>query len=157
MIRLIAAVDRRLGIGKHGGQPWYLPTDEQFFSSKTKENGGIALTAKKTYLTFQGPLPERKNYVLTHDETPLPGAELVHDLPGFLEGQSDVWIIGGGQLFKQCIDEGLADELYLTHIDADFGCHVFFPEYKDKFELVEQSDLHEENGFIFRFATYRKS
>ncbi len=49
---------------------------------------------------------------------------------------------------------GKADELYITHIEAEFGCNQFFPEYEPAFQLAEKSDLHEENGFIFYYAKY---
>jgi dihydrofolate reductase len=158
MIRLIAAIDRQHGIGKNGGQPWFIPDDTAYFSEQTKSHGGVVLVGSTTFKTFKGPLAERHNYVLTRSETPIEDAEIVHDLAKFLSDfkSSDVWIIGGAQLYQQIMDQHQADELYLTVIDADFGCDVFFPNYKDSYKLVTQSEPREQNGFRYYFATYQR-
>ena len=162
MIRLIAAVDRRLGIGKRGGLPWSIPTDEQYFTDQTKSDGGNVLTGGVTFReTYtNGPLKDRNNFILTRDDAPIEGAKLVHDLESFLQdfagADKVLWVSGGADVFKQIIDLGMADELYLTHIDADFGCDRFFPPFEEAFELVESGEPQEQNGFHFHYATYRK-
>jgi dihydrofolate reductase len=159
MIRLIAALDRRRGIGKHGGQPWSIPDDERYFSDKTKSLGGNILVGSTTFKTFRGPLVDRHNFVLTSHDDPLEGATLVHDLTQFLQdfADKDLWVVGGAKVFEQVIQAGRADELYLTHIDADFKCDQFFPDYEAAFKLVEQSDPYEQNGFHFTYARYIKA
>ncbi len=155
MIRLIVAMDSRHGIGKKGFQPWYIPTDEKFFTEHTKLYGGHVLVGSTTFRTFKGPLIDRHNYVLTRDETPITGTILVHDLTKFMEDfrNRDLWVIGGAQVFAQVMDADLADELYITHIAADFGCDQFFPAY-DAFHKVEDSGPQQENGFSFNFVRY---
>ncbi len=156
MIRVIAAIDRKKGLGKQDFQPWYIPDDEAYFTEQTEAHGGIVLVGSTTFKTFKGPLASRKNYVLTRDTEPVEGVTLVHDLDQFLRDfqDKDLWVIGGANVFAQVIESGKADELYLTHINADFGCNQFFPPYDKEFNLVAQSDLHEQNGFIFTFARY---
>lgn len=156
MIRLIAAIDRNRGIAKRGAIPWHIPDDERFFTEQTKLYGGYNLIGLVTFQTFKQPLVDRHNYVLTNDETPIEGVELVHDLPAFLDRftDQDLWIVGGASVFQQVMDLGRADELLLTKIDAEFGCDRFFPEYEAAHELAEQSDLHEENGFIYTYTRY---
>jgi dihydrofolate reductase len=156
MIRLIAAIDRSRGIAKHGAIPWYIPDDEKFFTDQTKLYGGHNLIGMATFETFKQPLVDRHNYVLTHDTTPIPGAEVVNDLPAFLERftDTDLWVVGGAAVFQQVMELGKADELILTKIDAEFRCDRFFPEYEADFELAEGSELHEENGFIYTYNHY---
>jgi len=158
MIRLIAAIDRKRGLGKNGGQPWHIPDDEKNFTAQTKLHGGHVLVGITTFQTFEKPLVERKNFVLTHDKEPIEGVELVHDLSKFLDSyrDKDLWVVGGANVFSQVIEQGKADELYLTHIEADFGCQQFFPDYESKYKLAEKSELHEQNGFIFTYARYVK-
>lgn len=158
MMRLIVACDRKLGMAKHGFQPWYIPEDEKYFTDQTKKHGGIVLVGNTTFKTFSEPLAGRDNYILTRHDTPIKGVRVVHDLTKFLKDfqDKDVWVIGGAKVFDQVIQHGKADELYITHIDADFGCDQFFPEYKDSFTLVEQTDQREQNGFRFTFAKYVK-
>ena len=160
MIRLIAALDRKRGIGKNGGIPWSIPEDEKFFTDSTKTHGGHVLTGARTYrLTYKnGPLKDRHNYVLTRHEAPMPGAVVVHDLAKLLAefADKDLWVSGGAEVFKAVMAAGRADELYLTHIDADFGCDRFFPEYEKDFKLAKKSEPREQNGFRFYYSTYVK-
>lgn len=156
MIRSIVAVDRQRGLAKHGFQPWSIPDDEQFFTDQTKRYGGIVLVGGKTYKTFRRPLADRQNFVLTRQTEPIPGAFVVNDLDKFFDehrGQ-DIWVVGGASIFEQTMK--LADELYITKIDADFACDQFFPEYENDFELVKASELHEQNGFVYMYTTYKK-
>jgi dihydrofolate reductase len=159
MIRLIVAIDRELGLAKQGVQPWYIPKDEDYFTEQTKQYGAAVLVGSTTFQTFQKPLEGRQNYVLTRDKTSVDGVELVHDLEKFLKEfqEKDLWVIGGANVFSQVIQAGKADELYITHIEALFGCNQFFPDYQTNFSLTERSELHEQNGFIFSFARYTKN
>ncbi len=158
MIRLIAAIDRKRGIAKNGAMPWKIPEDEKYFTEQTKTHGGNVLTGGTTFRnTYNNrPLVDRQNYILTHDDTSIPGAIVVHDLAKLLEGfkTKDLWIAGGAKVFQEVLDLGMADELYLTHIDDDFSCDQFFPEYEHAFKLAEQSESREQNGLRFTYARY---
>lgn len=158
MNRLIVAVDRKLGLAKHGFMPWNIPEDEQFFTDKTKSEGGITLTGHGTFKTFKGPLVDRQNYILTRQDIKIEGVSIVHELEQFLDDFKDqvVWVVGGAKVFEQVMALGRADELYITHIDADFGCDQFFPAYEDRFELQEKSERREQNGFFYTYARYTK-
>ncbi len=154
MIRIIAAIDQKRGIAKRGCIPWSIPADERFFTRQTKKYGGVTLTGRVTFDTFKRPLVDRQNFVLTHRKEPIAGAELVHDLEAFLDTHTDAWVVGGAEVFAQTIQH--ADELYLTPIDATFGCDRFFPEYQHQFKRVNQSPAQEENGFRFRYEIWRR-
>jgi dihydrofolate reductase len=157
MIRLIAAIDHKRGLARHGRIPWNIPEDEQYFTDQTKRYGGNVLTGATTFKkTYHGPLKDRQNFILTHDSTPIPGVTLVHDLDKFLKDfrDGDLWIAGGAGVFAESIKS--ADELYLTHIEDDFSCDQFFPEYKQNFKLAEQSEPHEQNGSSFYYARYAR-
>ncbi|MEK7059278.1 MAG: dihydrofolate reductase [Patescibacteria group bacterium] len=159
MIRLIVAIDRKRGIAKDGVQPWKIPEDEQYFASQTKTHGGVVLIGSSTFKTFKGPLKDRQNFVLTHAQEPIQGATLVHDLAQFLDKYQgkDLWVAGGASLYQQIIDANLADELYITHIDADFDCEQFFPDYEDKYTKIEETTPHHQSGLSFTYAKYVRS
>jgi dihydrofolate reductase len=157
MIRLIGALDLERGIAKHGYQPWSIPKDEQHFTRLTQTRGGEVLMGRTTFETLTHPLKDRHMVVLSH------GAQKNHhehvtfitDLRAYLmNAQKDVWVIGGESLYNQTID--LADELYLTQIEARFACDQFFPEYKSRFELHRETDLHTQNGFLFSYMLFTK-
>lgn len=156
MIRLIAAYDRQGGIAKQGFMPWNIPEDMAYFTAKTKSDGGNILVGSTTFATFKGPLVDRKNYLLTSNKDLVEGVELVHNLNPFLKSYSQsaeqhLWVVGGANVFAQVVEAGLVDEIYATRIEADFGCNQFFPRISDDFEVVSESELHEQNGFIFRY------
>lgn len=158
MIRLIAAVDRKNGIAKKGVIPWYIPEDNDYFTSQTKLYGGNVLTGMTTFKnTYRGPLKDRQNFILTHETTPVDGVTLVHDLKACLEDFKDreLWVAGGANVFAQVIELGRADEIYLTRVDADFGCDQFFTEYAG-FSLKSESEVAEQNGFKFSYLVYQK-
>jgi dihydrofolate reductase len=159
MIRLIVAMDRQRGIAKNGSRPWSLTEDMAYFARQTKSHGGTVLVGGAT---FRGDLKgkalaERTTYLLTKDSQPIEGVQLVHDLGTWLAGlQRDIWVVGGGSVYQQIVDSNQADELYITQIDADFGCDQFFPEYEEKFRLHSQSEPHSQNGFRFTYNCYTK-
>lgn len=153
MIRHIVAIDSKRGIAKNGVQPWNLPVDEHYFSEQTKLHGGIVLMGRKTF-DVVGPLPDRQNFVLTRDASFVAeGVEPVHDLKSFLSDYQDIWIIGGAQLYSETLS--IADVLYITEIDANFQCDVFYPEYSNRFEQISDSGPKLENGVSFSFKVYK--
>jgi dihydrofolate reductase len=160
MIRLIAAIDSHLGIAKNGKMPWSIPDDEAYFTRQTKTFGGHVLTGGKTFReAYKGrPLAGRHNYILTRRDEAIEGAEVVHDLPQFLKRfeNQDLWVAGGSEVFEQVMQLNKADELYLTHIEADCECDQFFPEY-DGFVLTRQSEPQEQNGYRFTYAVYKRA
>jgi dihydrofolate reductase len=157
MIRLIAALDNNKGIAKHGFMPWNIPEDEAYFTDMTKSLGGNVLTGGVTFREayLSKPLVDRRNFIVTHDPTPIEGVEIVNNLDQFLkEFNQDLWVAGGSKVFGQVMDR--ADELYLTHIDADFGCDQFFPDFENEFELAQKGETKQQNGFNYYFAVYRR-
>ena len=159
MIRIMVAYDRLRGIAKQGFQPWNIPEDEAYFASYTKQFGATLLVGSTTLKVMGGPLPGRTNYVLTSQNTPIEGATIVNNLEEFLKQfhDTDLWVIGGTMVYDQCLELGVIDEIYATAIDADFGCDQFFPQVGDQYELVNQSDAQQQNGFNFRYEIYSRA
>ena len=158
MIRLIVAMDRKRGIAKQGFQPWNIPEDENYFATMTKQFGANLLVGNITLKVMGGPLPERTNYVLTTDKNPIAGATVTNNIEKFLNGfqGKDLWVIGGANVYSQCFELDVIDQIYVTQIEADFGCNQFFPVTNERFQLSSQSELQEQNGFIFRYEIYNK-
>ncbi|CAN5189013.1 N/A [soil metagenome] len=156
MIRAIAAIDDKRGIAAAGNPPWNIPwnipTDARHFRELTE--GGVVLMGKDTYALFDAPLPNRRNVVASQKLTAVrPGFELVNDVAEFLQTSSDdIWIIGGASLYQSTLDA--CEELYITHIDGDFNCDRFLPDFYSKFILSKESPRQSDNGHTFRFATY---
>lgn len=153
-VRLIAAIDQKRGLAKGGRMAWNLPKESQYFKDKIK--GSEILMGWGTFVEALNlkPLEGCKNVVVTEQDVAYPYVEIVHDLDKYMkELDRDIWIIGGGQIFAQTLDR--ATELYLTQIDADFDCDVFFPEYEAKFHKVSESEPHQENDVTYRFQVWK--
>lgn len=157
MIRFIAAVDSKLGIAGEHGIPWQgkVPTDVAYFREKTSHSD--ILMGYGVYIELKRPLSKRRNFVATSKvESLREGFEKVTDARTFLQSVTeDMWNIGGALLFASTVD--LADELYITQLDADFHCTKFFPEFHDQFILHSESPPHFENGITFRFQVWRRA
>jgi dihydrofolate reductase len=62
--------------------------------------------------------------------------------------ESEIFIIGGAQIFQQALP--LADKLYLTIVEGDFNCDTFFPDYS-AFRKVVSEESKESEGYKYRF------
>lgn len=120
-LSLIAAVSANGVIGSDGKIPWYLPKDLEHFKKLTV--GHTVIMGRKTFESIikklKKPLPDRTNVVITrqHDYAALPGVEVHHDVTSAIAAHSnepEVFIIGGGELYRQTMDQ--ADTLYITHV-----------------------------------------
>ena len=57
-----------------------------------------------------------------------------------LTGESEVFIIGGGEIFAQAL--GLAERMYLTEVHATTEADVFFPEFEaDRWIEIESEEF----------------
>ena len=151
-IKLIAAVDNKRGIAKQGKIPWNLPGDKAFYRQQITTAPSVM--GWITYAAHGAKPGTPHNYVLTHREIDDPNVTVIRDLRVFLQTLTfDVWVIGGGEIYSQALP--FATHLYLTQIDGDFECDVFFPAYEESFHRVEQSEPLTENGTSYRFEIWR--
>lgn len=156
---MIAAVDARLGVANAQGIPWQgkIPMDTEYFQEQTAE--GVIVMGYATYKEFGQPLHERMNFVVTRPDTGelREGFVGVPGLTEFIDARANelVWVIGGAGLFAACL--GQADQLFLTHLDADFHCTKFFPGFIDTFDLVSELGPHEQSDISFTFQTWQRS
>jgi len=155
-ISLIAAVSKNGVIGKANDLPWDIPEDRKHFRDMTMNK--VVLMGRKTFDSILArlgkPLPGRKNVVVTRGRD-LKGSEsleVFHTIEEALEKyrNDDVFVIGGGQIYEQTI--GVADTLYITHVNQEVKGDAFFPKIQPgKWEKIE-----EQMRDGYSFATYKK-
>lgn len=159
-VKFIAAIDDKLGIAKTrtgtpGIIPWKLPTDQKYFRDKL-ENGPVVMGWGTFAANGFKPYGNGSNIVITRRDTEaIPGVWVVHDAVEFFQkNQQDIWVAGGGQIFKDALP--YATQLYLTRVKGDFDCDIFFPEFKNKFVLVNEEPAQTENGISFKYQIWHR-
>ncbi|MBS1187556.1 MAG: dihydrofolate reductase [Burkholderiaceae bacterium] len=130
-IALIAAVGPDGTIGSGNKMPWHMPRDLRFFRRVT--TGHTVIMGRKTFDAIGcKPLPKRKNIIVTRNVLfAAPNCHVAHSLRAALEmvrGEKRVFVIGGGELYRQSID--IADEIYLTEILDHHPNHRLFPLFE---------------------------
>ncbi|MFT6717290.1 MAG: dihydrofolate reductase [Saprospiraceae bacterium] len=160
VVKLIVAVAKgNNGIGKNNQLLWHLPADMKYFKETTR--GFPIITGRKNYESIPEkfrPLPGRENVVITRDvHYKAPGAHVCTSINEAIEltkkfEKESCFIIGGGQIYKQCLDQNLVDELYITWVDTSIAADTFFEGFLPKSwheeELIRQvKDVKNQHGF----------
>jgi len=126
-LALIGAMARNRVIGANNRMPWHLSADLRHFKALTV--GHRVVMGRKTYASLGRALPGRENVVVSRDpEFAAPGCLVVGSLAAALRGSvlpPPVFCIGGAQLYAAALP--IADEIYLTEINADFDGDTFMP------------------------------
>lgn len=166
IVSLIVAIAENNGIGKNNDLLWHLPNDMKYFKEKTLNHHII--TGRKNYVSIPKkyrPLVNRTNIVLTRNtDFKEDGCIVKHNLQDALSfalesNDNEIFIIGGGQIYKEALDENLIDRMYVTHVHQSFEADTFFPEidttiWKKINELTVEAD--EKNPYKHSFAVYEK-
>lgn len=163
---LIVAIAQNNAIGKDNNLLWHLPADMKFFKEQT--NGYPVITGRKNYESIPEkfrPLPNRTNIVVTRDVNySAPGAIVKNNLEEAIElakteGKEKCFIIGGGQIYKECLAKSLVDEMLITHVGAAPEADTFFPEIKEndwKKSIIQKLNADEKNKFSMEFCVYER-
>jgi dihydrofolate reductase len=162
---LIAAIGKNNELGRNNDLLWRLKSDMNFFKSTT--SGHWVIMGRKSWESLPPrfrPLPNRFNCVVSRNaDFQAEGAHLFSNVQSAIErarqsNAEKVFIIGGAQIYNQSLQENLADEMYLTHVDATFDdADVFFPNVeKSAWDIqeigrFEADDNNEYSGTIFHY------
>lgn len=162
MISLVVAASEDNAIGRNGGLPWSLPNDMKFFKNTTW--GMVVIMGRKTFESMGKPLPGRINIVITRDaHWKADGVIASGSLKeAYLEAEktncNELFIIGGGDIFKQSM-EG-ADRIYMTRVHTRFlDADVFFPVINEReWELKSNHDFEadKKHPYAYSFQIWEK-
>lgn len=159
-ITMVAAAAENNALGKNNDLVWHLPDDFKRFKAITSHHHIVM--GRKTFESFPKLLPNRKHIVITRQtDYKREGIEVVHSLEEALERcarEEEVFIIGGGEIYKQAMP--YADKIELTRVHASFEADAFFPEIDEsKWKLVNK-EVHkqdERHKYDFSYLTYLKT
>lgn len=161
IISIIVAIGKNNEIGKANNMLWHLPAELKRFKEIT--TGHAIVMGRNTFNSLpKGPLPNRKNVILTRNsgfssEGCLIYSSLDQAFVNLLDDE-EVFIIGGGDVYQQVLP--IADKLYITKVHADFPeADTFFPEikwkeWKETFRETHPAD--EKNAYSFTFYEYER-
>lgn len=156
-LHLIYARARNGVIGANKQLPWHLPEDLAHFKRLTL--GHPVLMGRKTWESLPPrfrPLPGRINAVLTRDKNfNQNGAQVfqnLHEALTFFQDQTEVWVIGGAQIYAQALPH--AQRVVVTEIDADFEGDAYAPILGPQWQAQSREAHVSASGLPFAFVTY---
>lgn len=170
IVGMIWAQTKQGVIGADGGMPWHLPEDLAHFKRVTE--GHPVVMGRKTWESFPEkyrPLPGRTNIVVTRQEgwgsTPgASGAVVLSNVEEalveaqFSPGGSEVWVIGGAQVFGQVLAD--CNVAVITVINTDVTGDTQAPELGPEWSFrgaTPQEGWHTStNGTEYRFTLWAK-
>ena len=159
MIALVVAMAENRVIGKENKLIWHLPADLKFFKNLT--TGHPIIMGRKTYESIGKPLPNRTNIIITRQaDFTAEGCLVAHSLTEALmmaqQLDSDIFVIGGAEIYKQAMF--LADTIYLTEVHHTFEGDTFFPEIDSVLWQETSREEHkadEKNPYDYAFVTLK--
>ena len=167
MVNIIVTISENNAIGKNNELLFRLKKDLQHFKKITTNN--IVIMGRKTYESIGKPLSNRINVVLSRNVSNILDYKgniiIFNDLKSAIDEmkifypEKDIFIIGGGQIYKQAIEENLVDKLIITKVkkvvdDAD----TFFPDidYKNDWNITEVERYFENDLEFFIYQAIKK-
>lgn len=165
IISIIVASTKNGVIGKDNQLPWKsLPQDMAFFVSKT--TGHCILTGKKNYFSIPAPfrpLKNRTNILLTRDPHYIEEGTIIVDTleKGIdfakAQGETELFIIGGGIIFEMVLQKNLVDRIYLTQVDTILEGDTFFhlpPIFEQNKKLILSQSKDAAHLYPFEIYQY---
>ena len=158
---LVAASTNNV-IGQKNKIPWYLPNDLKFF--KNKSWGMPVIMGRNTYESLDKPLPGRINIVVTTNPTwQREGVSVAHNIQDAIDKGceadcNEIFIIGGGEIFKQSMN--IATRIFLTRVHTIIEGDTFYPAFDKTIWKLISEDPHpadEKHAFAYTFQLWEKS
>lgn len=162
-ISIVVSVGPNREIGKDNLLLWDIPEDRKRFRAMTE--GHVVIWGRKTFESVISYIhkapPGRTNIIVTRDsDYAYPECIVVNSFEQALEKareleQDEIFIGGGGQIYKHVMDADLVDKIYLTVVEGEYESDTFFPDYSD-FKKVSEEE-NESNGYKYKFINLQKN
>lgn len=187
MINVVLAATKNHGIGLNNSLPWRLKQELKHFrkittsynlSESARESGlqNAIVMGRKTWesLGDRGPLPNRKNIVLTTQKTStilqsVPSSsqqnlQILGSLPemfSYIDSHpsliNEVSLIGGAEITAQAFSDHSSriKNIFLTRIQKDFPCDTHMdPDWLQNFKLTEISETMSESDVNYDYTRW---
>jgi len=152
IVSMVVAIGPKREIGYNNKLLWHLPEDLKNFKKIT--TGKAILMGRKTFESIGKPLPNRKNIVLTRDESfAFEGVTVIHDpmmafdvaLDFDDSDESELMVIGGEEIFKLYLP--YTQKIYLSEVNYSGPADTFFPELDGEWKEIESKEFE---GFRYK-------
>ena len=157
---IVAAAENNV-IGSKNELPWKLASDFAYFKNKTW--GLPVIMGRKTFDSLQKELPGRTTIVITsktnwHPEGIIVVNAIADAITKAKESDAkEIFIIGGGEIFRQTID--IIDRIYRTRVHANVNGDAYYPEIDtSKWKLTSEQSFpsDEKNNYPYTFEVWDK-
>lgn len=162
MTTVIVAFSKNNELGKNNDLIWYLPADLKRFKKVT--SGHPIIMGRNTFESIGKPLPNRTSIIITrNNDYFVDGCLIANSIEKAIELAKEIndqiFIIGGAQIYKQTLENNLADRLDVTLVHEEFEADVFFPEIDlTVWKEVSREDFKadEKNKYDYSFVSFEK-
>lgn len=159
VLSIIVAAAENSVIGRDNNLIWKLSADLRRF--KVLTTGNAIIMGRKTFDSIGKSLPNRRNIVISRNpDFCAEGCEVVCGIDEALQlvsGEDNVFIIGGGTMYKALWDK--ADFLYLTKVHTTVEGDTVIPAVSGAdWKEVKREDhpADEKNEFPYSFIDYMR-
>ena len=171
-VSLISAIGLQNQIGLNGKLPWAIYQDLMRFRATTM--GHHMIMGRKTFESLKGPFAGRTNIILSQSQNTCDTIEL-KGIPSLFATtdiykaidiaknarDSEVFIIGGSEIYKKSLELQLIDKIYLTKVQYSGQADTFFPDFSvfehDFEEIHRESWLASDiNEYAADFIIYQR-
>ncbi len=135
MFSIIVACDKNRAIGKDGDLPWRQSSDLQRFKQRTL--GHPIVMGRKTWQSFPGALPGRRNIVISRSSREDVEVLSVEEVMALEE--EEICIIGGGEIYALFLPHVSIIELTIIDTEVE-DADTWFPQFEG-FELTKEEYL----------------
>lgn len=164
-MKTIFAVDNKWGLGKKNDLLFSLKEDMRHFVAHTK--GKTVVMGSNTLLSFPNGMPLKTARISCLTRTARKRTQCKKDISLSIPRQAvcnpqnydseQTYVIGGAMMYRTLLP--YCDTAYVTKVDADGGAEVFHENLDDmpNWQLVEQSEPIDDNGYKICFCTYKNN
>jgi len=141
--KIIACINQKRVLGDGGKLLYHIGNDLANFKRQTIDN--VVIMGRKTYESLPNgePLKNRINVIITGDKefginSDFDNVYIVHSIEDAVElceaffNDKELFVIGGGNIYRQFMEMGLIDEMRLTIVNDDGDGDTVFPEYDEE-------------------------
>lgn len=173
--KLIVCVNEKNVIGRRGSLLFHIKNDLKNFKRMTTDN--VVIMGRKTFesLPNKKPLPNRINIIMTNDLNYYVEENkdvfIVHNIKEVLElceaffKDKELFVIGGGNVYNQFIENDLVDEAIVTRVnegsleDGDITIQCPWERsdnWKIYYESYTQRQRTDGDDITYKFIVFKK-